>query len=144
MNLVDASVHSPEVSSNNLLLAGLSLVYMSVFKFVNFNSLSDPVNSINANHLVDFRKYNMFNKYFIAFTEHMGIVPLQYEHFVDALRLAEKFLNFPILTGRLPHYAVSKTHKQAYTDHMSLQVYSDDYHKFEQLLSSADRSVSTV
>ncbi len=137
LNIVDTSIHCPEMYTVNIVLISLALVYMTVFKYLNFNTLSDSVNKVNNNHIVDYRKYNVLNKYFMAFTEHIGVLPLQYDKFVDALRLAEKFLNFSILTGRLPHYTANKSYKNAYTDHMSMQVYSENYYKFEQLLSSA-------
>lgn len=83
----------------NLVIISLAIVYLVVFKAVNFKDLGEPKNPIIREHSMDCRKSSPFNIVFCKFVKFLDL-ELDFDCFSRELRFAELYLSLPLLAER--------------------------------------------
>lgn len=80
----------------NMVVMCLTIIYLLVFKMVNFKSLGEPRNPVAREHIIDCRKINPFNIIFMNFIDNLDL-ELDFDCFAKELRFAELYLSLPLL-----------------------------------------------
>lgn len=80
----------------NLVVICLAIIYLVIFKVLNFKSLGQPRNPIFREHIMDCRKTSPFNVIYTTFISYLDL-ELEFECFAKELRFAELYLSLPLL-----------------------------------------------
>lgn len=97
LNIADTVLFNPEYLDKNMAVVGLSLIYIVIFKLVNFSSLGQPKNPVLREHILDCRSSSPLNLVFRRFLDHLNLT-IDFDCFSKELRFAELYLSFPLLT----------------------------------------------
>ena len=149
LNIADAMLFNPEYLDKNLGVLALVLVYVLVFKCLNYASLGQPQNLIQREHLMDFRHASPFNHLFMQFIAAMKL-ELHFDCLTRELRFGELYLSFPLLVdsdfGRLVQTTlqtellkpVRLANQTYYRDYLTNQHHFGQSIEFDRLLATSD------
>lgn len=150
LNIADVIVYNPEYVDKNPTVLALSVLYLVLFKALNFNTLGQARNPVQREHILDCRPSAPLNLVFTSFLSSMHL-DLDFECLAQDLRFADLYVSFPLLTesdfggfvqscqnSSLLKPVGSSNLQTYYRDRLTLQRHFSQTIEFDRLLASSD------